>query len=187
MGLAVLFVAVPALIERAQQKYSSLPYLAGTIDIGQGPRLLALELLIGAMLGLWLMIRRPFFSVGFLAGVMLFFHLTLIHQVIPIVDRYVQRPLKDMALRAGRELKGGELVVYGMNKPSVLFYANRYAWNVLHPDKASDLRLQALLESQQRHFVITNAKLLPRLQPMSHFLIVDQQGGYLLASNQPAM
>lgn len=187
MGLAITLLAVPMLIEKAQQRFSSLPYLTGTIDVGEGPRLLALELLIGSMLGLWLMIRRPFFSIVFLAGMMLLFHLTLIHQVLPVVDRYVQRPLKDMALQASRELKGGQLVVYGMNKPSVLFYANRYAWNVFHPDTASDHRLQTLLESQERHFVITRVNLLPRLKTMSHFFVVDQQGGYLLASNQPAM
>jgi hypothetical protein len=185
--LAITFLAVPTLIEKAQERFGSLPYLTGTIDIGQGPRLLALELLVGAMLSLWLMIRRPFVSVLFLAGMMLLFHLTLIQQVLPVVDRYVQRPLKDLALRAGQELKGGELVVYGMNKPSVLFYANRYAWNVFHPDTASDLRLQALLDSKERHFVITKVNLMPRFKTMSHFFIVDQRGGYFLASNQPAM
>lgn len=187
MGLAITLLAVPMLIEKAQQRFSSLPYLTGTIDMGEGPRLLALELLIGSMLGLWLMIRRPLISIVFLAGMMLLFHLTLIHQVLPVVDRYVQRPLKDLALRASGELKGGELVVYGMNKPSVLFYARRYAWNVFHPDAASDHRLQALLDSKERHFVITKIVLLPRLKTMSHFFIVDQQGGYLLASNQPTM
>jgi 4-amino-4-deoxy-L-arabinose transferase-like glycosyltransferase/membrane-associated phospholipid phosphatase len=187
MSLAITLVAVPALIEKAQQRFSSLPYLTGTIDIGQGPRLLALELLIGAMLGLWMMIRRPFVSIFFLAGMMLLFHLTVIHQVLPVVDRYVQRPLKDLALRASNELKGGELVVYGLNKPSVLFYAKRYAWNVFRPDKASDFRLQALLDSQERHFVITKVNLLPRLKTIPHFIIVEQRGGYLLASNQPAM
>jgi 4-amino-4-deoxy-L-arabinose transferase-like glycosyltransferase/membrane-associated phospholipid phosphatase len=186
MGLAITFLAVPTLIEKAQQRFGGVPYLSGTIDIGQGPRLLALELLIGAMLGLWLMIRRPFASILFLAGMMVVFHLTLIQEVLPVVDRYVQRPLKDFALRATHELKGGELVVYGMNKPSVLFYANRYAWIVFHPDAASDLRLQAMLDSKERHFVITKANLMPRFETMSHFFIVEQRGGYLLASNQPA-
>jgi len=187
MGLAITLLAVPVLIEKAQQRFGSLPYLAGTIDVGEGPRLLALELLVGSMIGLWLMIRRPFISIVFLAGMMLLFHLTLVHEVLPVVDRYVQRPLKDLALRASRELKGGELVVYGMNKPSILFYSNRYAWNVFHPDTATDHRLQALLDSKERNFVITKTNLLPRLKTMSHFFIVDQQGGYLLASNQPAM
>lgn len=187
MGLAITLLAVPILIEKAQQRFGSLSYLTGTIDLGEGPRLLALELLIGSMVGLWLMIRRPFISIVFLAGMMLLFHLTLIHQVLPVVDRYVQRPLKDLAQRASRELKGGELVVYGMNKPSVLFYARRYAWDVFHPDAVSDHRLQALLDSKERHFVITKVNLLPRLKTMSHFFIVDQQGDYLLASNQPAM
>jgi hypothetical protein len=187
MGLAIMFLAVPALVERAQQKFNSVPYLTGTIDVGQGPRLLALELLIGAMLGLWMMIRRPFASIFLLAGMMLLFHLTLIHEVLPVADRYVQRPLKDLALRARRELKGGQLIVYGMNKPSVLFYANRYAWNEFHPDAASDLRLQAMLNSGERHFVITKTNLLPKLKTMSRFFVLDQQGGYLLASNQPGM
>jgi len=187
MSLAITLLMVPMLIEKAQQQFSSLPYLTGPVDVGEGPRLLALELLIGSMLGLWLMIRRPFISIVFLAGMMLLFHLTLIHQVLPVVDGYVQRPLKDLALRASRELKGGQLIVYGMNKPSVMFYANRYAWNVFHPDTVSDHRLQILLDSQERHFVITRVNLLPRFKTMSHFFIVDQQGGYLLASNQPAM
>jgi 4-amino-4-deoxy-L-arabinose transferase-like glycosyltransferase len=186
MSLAVTLLAVPMLIQWAQQRFGSLPYLSGSIEIGRGPILLALELVIGSMLGLWMMIRRPFESTILLAGMMLLFHFTLIQQVFPVVDRYVQRPLKDFALRAGRELKDGQLVVYGMNKPSVLFYARRYAWNVFHPDTASDRRLQALLNSPERHFVITRVNLLPRLMTMSHFIVLDRQGGYLLASNQPA-
>jgi 4-amino-4-deoxy-L-arabinose transferase-like glycosyltransferase len=187
MSLAIFFLKVPALIEKAQQRYSSLPYLTGTIDIGQGPRLLALELLIGAVLGLWLMIRRPFFSIFVLAGMMLVFNLTVIYQVLPVVDRYIQRPLKDLSLRSRQELKDGELVVYGMNKPSVKFYADRYVLYVFHPDHESDLRLQALLDSDKRQFVITKVNLLPRLKTTPHFFIIDQRGGYLLASNQPAI
>ena len=187
MALSVTLLAVPMLIEMAQEKFSSLPYLTGDIDIGQGPRLLALELLMGSMLGLWVMIRRPFESTFLLAGLMLIFHLTLIREVLPVVDRFIQRPLKDMALQAGKELKRGELIVYGLNKPSVLFYAGRYAWNVFHPDTASDRRLQVILSSKERHYVITKAALLPRLETIPYFFVLDRQGGYLLASNQPAM
>ena len=187
MGFAITLIAIPTLIEWMQQRFGSLPYLTDSVEIGQGPTLLALELVIGSMLGLWMMIRRPFGSAILLAGMMLLFHLTLIQEVLPVVDRYVQRPLKDFALRAGQELKDGQLVVYGMNKPSVLFYAKRYAWNVFHPNTASDHRLQVMLDSPVRHFVITRVNLLPRLITMSHFFVLDKQGGYLLASNQPAL
>jgi hypothetical protein len=72
--------------------------------------------------------------------------------------------------------------VYGLNKPSVAFYAKRLVTVV---GESRPEELGALIREDRAWFVITKARWLDRLDQLGPLHVIESRGGYVLASNRP--
>jgi hypothetical protein len=99
-----------------------------------------------------------------------------VHQVLPGVDHALQAPLRGIAQEAGHRIRseGGRLIVYGINKPSIIFYSRQYT-TVL--SRLDFMLLDHLLQSGEPGYLITTRKKLGQLPPLP--VLIDR-GGYVL-------
>jgi hypothetical protein len=72
------------------------------------------------------------------------------------------------------------LVVFGLKKPSILFYARRGA--VIFKSKQEE-DLRRFLSAHGRAVVLSQIHLVPVLDTMPQLIIRSEQGGYVLATN----
>jgi hypothetical protein len=74
------------------------------------------------------------------------------------------------------------VAVYGLNKPSVVFYARRLVTVIGEgrPDALADL-----LARDRACYVITKAAWADRFRDLPSWRVIDSRGGYVLASNRP--
>jgi hypothetical protein len=107
----------------------------------------------------------------------------LVTRVAPVAADVMQIPLRDLAIRAGRDAGAdGAVAVYGLNKPSVVFYARRLVTVV---GESRPEELAALLAQDRAWYVITKAAWMDRLGRIASWHTLDARGGYVLASNRP--
>ena len=86
--------------------------------------------------------------------------------------------------RASREAgPDGVVAVYGLNKPSVVFYARRLV-TVIGKDRPD--ALADLLARDRACYVITKAAWADRFRDLSSWRVIETRGGYVLATNRPA-
>ncbi len=179
--MAVAFWGVPWWLEWARVRFPKAAYLHQPIDVGWGPAALGTVCVLGAAVIAWAVVRkRAVATLAAISGTTVAAAIVLLTAVAPVAAGVMQAPLRDMAIRASREagLDGG-VAVYGLNKPSVVFYAKRLVTVIGEgrPEAAA-----ALLRQNRAWFVITKAAWLDRLGP-AH--VVESRGGYVLASNRP--
>lgn len=104
--------------------------------------------------------------------------------VSPQVYAIVQGPLREFAEDARRILSGGgALVVYGLNAPSIVFYANHSvtSFGVGSPDGADQFR--RLLEAGRPLVVITRIVHAARLDAVPGLSRLKARGGYAIYSS----
>ena len=77
---------------------------------------------------------------------------------------------------------GDKLVVYGLNKPSILFYAQRPA-NILSSRQID--KLTEVIESPERAFIISKTSGMESLMGHPDLYVLYEQQGYMLAANRP--
>lgn len=183
--LSAVLIAAPFFIAWARSRYVAVaPYLSGPVDFGIGPVLLSLPLTAGALAFFFVVrLRKLLAGVMILVLMMGTFSFVLLTEVVPTVSGYVQLPLKNLTRAAAQQLNPEDrLVVYGIKKPSVLFYAQRKVIQI-KPEAQDQLRKE--LEKPGRVAVITKASLLDILSalpphPLNFF---EHRGGYVLATN----
>ncbi len=163
---------VPALAER--------PY-SGWIHV-----LLAALLAAGtaaAAIAAWR--ARPAAAAGALAIMMLLVGGALLQWVLPLAHGYVQRPLQSLVeevrgrLRPGR---GDEVIVYGFNAPSVVFYAGQRVRKVERGDRQA-LRRSLAPEADRRAYAFVRTRDAGDLSGLPGVFLVAQRGGYSVYSN----
>jgi hypothetical protein len=179
--MAVACWGVPWWLEWARVRFPKAAYLHQSIDVGWGPAALGTVCLLGAAVIAWTVVRkRPIATLAAVSGTTVAAAIVLLTAVAPVAAGVMQAPLRDVAIRASREAgPDGGVAVYGLNKPSVVFYAKRLVTVIGEgrPEEAA-----ALLRQDRAWFVITKAVWLDRLGPV---YAVESRGGYVLASNRP--
>ncbi len=135
-----------------------------------------------SLLSLWRHQRTVTF--GVMAGMMTLVTYILLTQIVPLADRYLQSPLKDYAKIAGTQLERneGSLIVYGLNKPSIVFYARRPA--IVLSSNQKD-RLTEAITSSKMFYIITKGPYIDGLLSNQDIYLIDQRDGYALLSNHP--
>lgn len=182
--LAAAFAALPFAFTMLQSRLSSVPFLAGPLNLGETPVLLAgaAALIAG---GFFLVHRRERERQGFgvLIVSMVLFSFVLFEGLFPKVGRYIQEPLHLLARSAIGQLDPqAPLVVLGLNHPSILFYARRPAVIIGGSDVAA---LRRHLNQPSRLFILTKASLAEKFKDEPGFYPLERRGGYVLVSNQP--
>lgn len=146
-------------------------------SIGTGPYVIGVVLLGGtAIFSLSLFFNKRTLAFGIIVAMMLLFTYFLIDGILPIADGYLQAPLKEISKRAGRELGPEEdLIIYGLNRPSILFYSRRSAKIIRKEDE------EQLREVRGRAYIITEMTLLPGIK-VYNTTIIEEKGNYILLS-----
>lgn len=181
LSLGTGLTLAPKFLESSGQV---LQFLNGPTEMG-GFYLLGGGIIGGMVLFLFTLWRNyRALSFGVLVLMMTFSTYAILNHLVPLADRHLQSPLKDFARIAGAELEkgGGELVVYGLNKPSIVFYARRPA--VVLASKEQD-RLHEIINSPERVFIISRETAAENLSDHLNLTLIGRRGGYALLTNRP--
>jgi 4-amino-4-deoxy-L-arabinose transferase-like glycosyltransferase len=183
LALAILLLLVPCGIEWARIKYAaSAPFLVQPIALNGILMGLSMTLLVGVMtvLALYQLARRwaAFMTLVLTMGLFVFI---LMFELIPSVSGYIQMPLRDLAVQSGGWVHREEpLVLFGLKKPSILFYARRGATFF----KANEINsLREFLSVNPRAVVLGPIQLAPVLSTLPQMVIREERGGYVLATS----
>ena len=130
-----------------------------------------------------LLMREPPRRAAILAAMMSLLIFTAEGMVVPRVYAIVQGPLREFSTDARRILGGqGTLVVYGLNSPSVVFYANHRVTSFgAGPDGAD--RIRRLVDGGRPLLVITRIAHAPTLDEVSGLYRMKARGGYAMYSS----
>ena len=180
---AVLILSIPQGIEWARVKYGALaPFLAQPIDLNGVLMIMAAVPLIGVMTYYALLrLTRPWAGFMLLILMMGVFVFVLLFDFIPSVSSYVQMPLRNLTQETRGWIRPDEsLVVFGLKKPSILFYARRGAV-IFKSNQEEDLR--RFLSVNGHAAVLSQIHLVPVLETIPQLTIRSEEGGYVLARN----
>lgn len=126
--------------------------------------------------------RRPAVLGAVMAGLVL----TAALWIAPVVYEIQQGALREYADDARRTLgPDGTLVLYGLNAPSVVFYAHRAVATLGASSQEELERLGRLVGSGRPVLVITRAGHAPRLAAVAGLRAVKSRGGYALYASVP--
>jgi len=180
---AILLLSIPQGIEWAREKYGALaPFLVQPIELNGVLMVMAAVPLIGVMTYYALLrLRRQWAGFMVLVLMMGVFVFVLLFEFIPSVSSYIQVPLRNLTQETRGWIRPEEpLVVFGLKKPSILFYARRGAV-IFKSNQEEDLR--SFLSAHGRTVVLSQIHLVPVLDTMPRLMIRSEQGGYVLATN----
>ena len=162
--------------------------LAGGVLEGVAPPVglawwLAALLTLGTASGL--LARGPW-RPAFLSAMMVLFLLTAEVAVAPRAYAILQGPLREFTEDA-REILGvqGTLVAYGLNAPTIVFYAQRPVTPLGPASPEGPDQLRRLLEAGRPVVVITRSAHAPRLDGVSGLFRLKSRGGYAIYSSLP--
>ena len=166
--LAVLRPRVGGLLDGVSAPFGLAWWLAGLVALGTA----------GSCL-----IRGPWRAV-ILATMMSLLILTAEEMVAPHVYAIVQGPLREFAEDA-RQLLGGEgtLVVYGLNAPTIVFYANHSVTSLGAGSRDGMDQIRRFLEAGHPLVVITRVVHTPRLDELPGLFRLRMRGGYAIYSS----
>lgn len=145
--------------------------LAGLILAGVGTALLAR--------GRW----RPVLLAATMSGLIL----TAVAYVAPTAHGILQGALREFSREAGRILQSGDpVVVYGLNAPSIVFYAERHVKPV-GADGPGEVEavVRGSAAAGRPAVVITRSHLAPRLSRIHGLLLRKTAGGYAMYVSAP--
>jgi 4-amino-4-deoxy-L-arabinose transferase-like glycosyltransferase len=184
--LAIAFACLPTLYTTYASKMVREFPLAGQVDLGIGPYLVAALLLLGMTLVGYLGLndeRREgaFWAAGAtLAGLVLI----VVVIAIPHINRYAVAPPQELAYAAGLNLNRQDLfIAYGTTRPSSVFYAKRKTLFV--PIGEEDKILAALKESNKVIILLPESAQSKLPAEASGLVPILKRYGYVLLANQP--
>jgi 4-amino-4-deoxy-L-arabinose transferase-like glycosyltransferase len=138
---------------------------------------------VGTAAGL---LARPAWRPAVLAGMVGALVLTAVVRIVPTVYEVQQGALREYAEEARRTLgPEGVLVAYGLNAPSVVFYANRPV-TVLGSSAGEAEELRRLVASGRPVVAIARVVQASRLAEIPGLERVESRGGYALFRSLPA-
>ena len=184
--LAIAFALLPTVYTTYASKMVKEFPLAGQVDLGIGPYLLATLLLIGMALVGYLGLndeRRggAFWAAGgTLAGLVLI----VIILVIPHVNRYMVAPPQELAYAAGLNLAPqDQFIAYGTTRASSVFYARR---KTLFVHRGEEDKIRTVLKESKRIMILLPENAQSKLPAEAVTLVpILKRYGYVLLANQP--
>ncbi len=184
--LAIGFACLPTLYATYASKMVREFPLAGQVDLGSGPYLIATVLLLGITLVGYLGLndeRRggAFWAAGAtLAGLVLI----VIVIVVPHINRYVVAPPQELAYAAGLNLdRQDQFIAYGTTRPSSVFYAKR---KTLFVPIGEEDKIRAALKEPQKVMILLPESAQAKLPAEANGLVpILKRYGYVLLANQP--
>jgi len=184
--LAIGFACLPTLYATYASKMVREFPLAGQVDLGSGPYLIATVLLLGITLVGYLGLndeRRggAFWAAGAtLAGLVLI----VIVIVVPHINRYVVAPPQELAYAAGLNLdRQDQFIAYGTTRPSSVFYAKR---KTLFVPIGEEDKIRAALKEPKRVMILLPESAQSKLPAEANGLVpILKRYGYVLLANQP--
>jgi hypothetical protein len=184
--LAIGFACLPTLYATYASKMVREFPLAGQVDLGSGPYLVAIVLLLGMTLVGYLGLndeRRggAFWAAGAtLAGLVLI----VIVIAVPHINRYVVAPPQELAYAAGLNLdRQDQFIAYGTTRPSSVFYAKR---KTLFVPIGEEDKIRAALKEPKRVMILLPESAQSKLPAEANGLVpILKRYGYVLLANQP--
>ncbi len=184
--LAIAFACLPTLYTTYASKMVREFPLAGQVDLGSGPYLVAALLLIGMTLVGYLGLndeRREgaFWAAGgTLAGLVLI----VIVIVIPHLNRYVVAPAQELAYAAGLNLTPqDQFIAYGTTRASSVFYSRR---KTLFVHRGEEDMIRTALKEPRRVMILLPESAQSKLPAEANGLLpILKRYGYVLLANQP--
>jgi 4-amino-4-deoxy-L-arabinose transferase-like glycosyltransferase len=184
--LAIGFACLPTLYATYASKMVREFPLAGQVDLGSGPYLVAIVLLLGMTLVGYLGLndeRRggAFWAAGAtLAGLVLI----VIVIAVPHINRYVVAPPQELAYAAGLNLdRLDQFIAYGTTRPSSVFYAKR---KTLFVPIGEEDKIRAALKEPKRVMILLPESAQSNLPAEANGLVpILKRYGYVLLANQP--
>jgi 4-amino-4-deoxy-L-arabinose transferase-like glycosyltransferase len=180
--LAVGLFLLPLIFDRVRPAARGvLDGVAPPTGIGWGLAALLLVGITAALAG------RGHWRPVLLAVTMCGFILTAALAVAPMAYSIAQGSLREFSEEAGRIVRPGDpVLVYGLNAPSVVFYANRY----VRPIGAGapgevEAAVRALREGGRATALITRSGLMPKLKDVPGLALRKSAGGYALYVSSP--
>jgi 4-amino-4-deoxy-L-arabinose transferase-like glycosyltransferase len=183
--LALAFAALPVVFEIFADKFAEdFPY-ATQFDFDPGPYAAAALLGIGMALVGYLGFsasRRAgvFWAAGATIALVI---LIMLHLTFPRLNRYFIAPPQELAFMAGLQLKPtDQLIVYGPNRPSAVFYARRKVIVIRYNEEEN---IRTYLNAPGRTVILLPAQLRDRLpeETSSFPVLMERFGWILLQSN----
>jgi len=183
--LAIGFASLPTLYAKfSSQLVEEFP-LAGQIDVGSVPYVIAAVLLIGMAFVSYLSVNEERRGGVFWAAGASFAGMALIVIVIAIpgLNQYFIAPPQVLAYAAGVNLGPSDrLIAYGMTRPSTAFYAQR---KVLYIEQDEQAALGAALAQPGRTMILLPESFLSSLPPEANsYQPILKRFGYVLLSNE---
>lgn len=184
--LAIGFACLPTLYATYASKMVREFPLAGQVDLGSGPYLVAALLLLGMTLVGYLGLndeRRggAFWAAGgTLAGLVLI----VIVITFPHINRYVIAPPQELAYAAGLNLdRQDQFIAYGTVRPSSVFYAKR---KTLFVPFGEEDKIRAALKESKKVMILLPESAQSKLPAEANGLVpILKRYGYVLLANQP--
>ena len=154
------------------------------VEWGNGLYYIAVVIASAMLLFLFALWRnRKGIAFGIMTGMVTVVSCIIFTFVIPVADKYLQSTLRDFSRIASAQMDADDkLVVYGLNKPGILFYAQRPATILLSREKD---KLTEVIESPERAFIISKTSGIESLMGHPDLFVLYEQRGYSLAVNKP--
>lgn len=183
--LAIGFASLPTLYAKFSSKLVKEFPLAGQVDLGSAPYLIAAVLVIGMAFMSYLGLndeRRggAFWAAGASFACMI---LMVIVLAIPGLNQYFIAPPQVLAYAAGVNLEPSDrLIAYGMTRPSTAFYARR---KVIYIGENEEPTMPPSLTQPGRTMILLPESFLSRLPPEAQtYQPILKRFGYVLLSNE---
>jgi 4-amino-4-deoxy-L-arabinose transferase-like glycosyltransferase len=184
--LAIGFACLPTLYTTYADKMVREFPLAGQVDLGIGPYLIAALLLFGMTLVGYFGLndeRRggAFWAAG---GTLASLVLIVIVIAIPHLNRYAVAPAQELAYAAGLNLTPqDQFIAYGTTRASSVFYARR---KTLFVHRGEEDMIRAALKEPKRVMILLPENAQSKLPAEAIGLVpILRRYGYILLANQP--
>ena len=178
-----LLLALPLVLAYVKGLPQVAPHFAEPLELQPGLLFLAAGAATSAA-GFFLTPRRKGTGLALLATSAVFSAIVVFDGVLPKIGNFMQAPLRDLARQVREELRPGEsFIVFGLEKPSILFYSRQRAIILRRGEFA---KLQEYFNAPHRSLVITNERLAQQLENKVTLYPIARRGFYLLASNRPS-
>lgn len=179
LSLGIFFVLAQFRLDRLMSALGSARH-GLSLDLGWAPLFLAFASAAAASAFLFLLrARSPADGFAAIAASTMIFSFGLFEGLLPRVAAHLQEPLRAVTKIAAQTARPEDtLIVFGLNRPSVLFYARRPVTILRRQDINA---LEARLKSPERSLVITSSAL---ARTMIGVHTIAERNGYVVLSNQ---
>ncbi len=182
LAYAAFLSASPLVLTYVKSIPEVAPYFIEPLDLQPDLLLLAAGAVASAG-GFFLTPSRKGAGFAILVTSAVFSAIVIFDGALPSIGNFMQAPLRDLALKARKELNPDEpFIIFGLDNPSILFYSQQRAIILARTEFA---KLQQYSNAPHRSLIITNTRFAQQLENKLTLYPMARRGFYLLASNHP--